>query len=309
MKRFSRNPSWLIVISLITSLLLGACSNEPTSKDTNNTKVDTVAKEKTEKKAESEEQSSVQTADEENKNEPVAEPKQSQEELAKSLGLELVTVGRVVDGDTIVTSDGRKVRFVGVNTPESTTRHEVYGKEASNYTKSKLEGKQVWLQKDVSSTDRYGRYLRIIWMGVPTNDMDEAEIRSKMFNADLVLNGYAEPSTYPPDVKYSEFFVKFAREAREANKGLWSYGADGTTKGDLDGSSTSKSSGSYSTGSSTSSGSSSSGTDASTSAGTKSEVFQNCTELRKVYPNGVPAGHPAYQAKMDRDKDNYACEQ
>ncbi|WP_423802623.1 thermonuclease family protein [Neobacillus sp. SAB-20_R2A] len=294
-----------MIISLITSLLLGACSNDTTSKETNNTKVNTVAKEKTEKKAESEKQAPAETV----KNEPVAEPKQSQEELAKSLGLELVTVGRVVDGDTIVTSDGRKVRFVGVNTPESTTRHEVYGKEASNYTKSKLEGKQVWLQKDVSSTDRYGRYLRIIWMGVPTNDMDEAEIRSKMYNADLVLNGYAEPSTYPPDVKYSEFFVKFAREAREANKGLWSYGADGTTKGDLDGSSTSKSSGSYSTGSSTSTGSTSSGTDASTSAGTNSEIFQNCTELRKVYPNGVPAGHPAYQAKMDRDKDNYACEQ
>jgi micrococcal nuclease len=38
------------------------------------------------------------------------------------------------------------------------------------------------------------------------------------------------------------------------------------------------------------------------------QIFANCTELRKVYPNGVPKGHKAYQAKMDRDKDNYACE-
>jgi hypothetical protein len=38
------------------------------------------------------------------------------------------------------------------------------------------------------------------------------------------------------------------------------------------------------------------------------EYFANCTELRKVYPNGVPAGHPAYQSKLDRDNDNYACE-
>lgn len=36
--------------------------------------------------------------------------------------------------------------------------------------------------------------------------------------------------------------------------------------------------------------------------------FANCTELRSVYPNGVPSSHPAYQSKMDRDKDNYACE-
>ncbi|WP_305880099.1 MBL fold metallo-hydrolase [Sporosarcina sp. Marseille-Q4943] len=36
--------------------------------------------------------------------------------------------------------------------------------------------------------------------------------------------------------------------------------------------------------------------------------FQNCTELRKVYPKGVGKDHPAYQPKMDRDKDGWACE-
>jgi Excalibur calcium-binding domain len=36
--------------------------------------------------------------------------------------------------------------------------------------------------------------------------------------------------------------------------------------------------------------------------------FANCTELKKVYPNGVPSTHPAYTSKMDRDNDNYACE-
>ncbi|MCY8974092.1 excalibur calcium-binding domain-containing protein [Bacillus atrophaeus] len=40
------------------------------------------------------------------------------------------------------------------------------------------------------------------------------------------------------------------------------------------------------------------------------ETFANCTELRKKYPNGVLSSrsHPAYQSKMDRDHDNYACE-
>lgn len=37
-------------------------------------------------------------------------------------------------------------------------------------------------------------------------------------------------------------------------------------------------------------------------------VFKNCTELRKVYPKGVSKKHPAYQSKMDRDKDGWACE-
>lgn len=46
---------------------------------------------------------------------------------------------------------------------------------------------------------------------------------------------------------------------------------------------------------------------ASTSSGER-EDFANCTDLRGTYPNGVPAGHPAYVPSMDRDKDNYACE-
>lgn len=41
---------------------------------------------------------------------------------------------------------------------------------------------------------------------------------------------------------------------------------------------------------------------------TSKTTFKNCTELRKVYPNGVPKGHKAYDSKMDRDKDGYACE-
>ena len=36
--------------------------------------------------------------------------------------------------------------------------------------------------------------------------------------------------------------------------------------------------------------------------------FANCTELRAVYPDGVSSSHPAYQSKMDRDKDGWACE-
>ena len=90
------------------------------------------------------------------------------------------------------------------------------------------------MQKDVSNRDRYSRYLRIVWLEVPSNDMDENEIRTKMFNAHLVLKGFAEPSTFIPDVKYRAYFVKFAREAREQHTGLWAFCDEGTTKGDLD---------------------------------------------------------------------------
>ena len=36
--------------------------------------------------------------------------------------------------------------------------------------------------------------------------------------------------------------------------------------------------------------------------------FSNCTELRKVHPNGVGSSHCAYQRKHDRDNDGWACE-
>lgn len=147
---------------------------------------------------------------------------------------EKAVVTRHVDGDTVYVKIGNKeckVRFIGINCPESTIRLDPYGKEASNYTKSKLLGKTIYLQKDVSNTDKYGRLLRYVWLQKPTS-INEKEIRSKMFNAILVINGYAQAATYPPDVKYSNYFVKFQSEARNKNIGLWGkkYSNSSTTK-------------------------------------------------------------------------------
>lgn len=289
-------------------------------KDAEKLKSEQIKKEKEEKKAkELAEQKAKEEAEEKAKLEAeakakaeeeakaIAEANAQEEAMLENLGLVAVTVGRVVDGDTIETADGQKIRFIGVNTPESTTKTETFGKEASNYTTSKLDGQKVWIQKDVSETDRYGRLLRIIWLAIPTDDMNETEIRTKMFNADLVLNGYAEPSTYPPDVKYSEYFVKFAREARESGSGLWAFGTNGTTKGDLDPKAVAKAPATTTNKSNTIT-TKPAATTTAPSSSSQPEDFANCTELRKVYPNGIPSTHPAYQSKMDRDKDDFACE-
>lgn len=144
---------------------------------------------------------------------------------------EQAKVVRVVDGDTIVVDRGRgeeKIRFVLVNTPE--TKHpkkgvEFYGKEASDFTKNTLSNKTVYLQKDVSETDKYGRLLRYIWIERPTsNEPSNEEVRTKCFNAILLAGGYANVSTFPPDLKYVDLFRQIEREAREKNLGLWSNG-------------------------------------------------------------------------------------
>jgi micrococcal nuclease len=145
----------------------------------------------------------------------------------EGINFEKAVISRVVDGDTVVLSDGKRVRFIGMDTPESTTTTEFYGKEASDYTKSQLTGKTVYLEKDVSETDRYGRLLRYVWLSLP-KEISDSEIRSKMFNAILVQEGYAQSSTYPPDVKYQEYLTRYNSEARNANKGLWNTDSSGT---------------------------------------------------------------------------------
>lgn len=157
------------------------------------------------------------------------------EEKAKQLSehYQKAKVSRVVDGDTIeVVYDGHayKLRLIGVNTPE--TKHpqkgvEFFGKEASAFTEEKLNGKDIYLEKDVSDTDRYQRLLRYVWLTPPKDPLNPTyeEVRDNSFNGVLVRDGYANASTYPPDVKYSEWFSKIEAEARNNNKGLWNESA------------------------------------------------------------------------------------
>jgi len=134
------------------------------------------------------------------------------------------TVTHVVDGDTIhaALAGGKeeKVRFIGVDTPESTREIEPYGKKAAAYTKKRLDGRKIWLEFDVEKRDRYGRLLAYIWLEKPAGT-GEKEVRAKMFNSELLLEGYAHVMTIPPNVKYTDYFAKYQLEAREANKGLW----------------------------------------------------------------------------------------
>jgi micrococcal nuclease len=159
---------------------------------------------------------------------PAQTPQPSPQASAQPpIPLSQVTVTRIVDGDTIYVrlSSGaeEKVRFIGVDTPE--TRHaskpvESYGPEAEAYTRAQLDGKQVWLELDVQERDRYGRILAYVWLS-PPSQIDDWEIRDKMFNARLLLDGYAQLATYPPNVKYVDHFRKYQAEARDGNKGLW----------------------------------------------------------------------------------------
>lgn len=117
---------------------------------------------------------------------------------------ETAVVKRVLDGDTIELIDGRKVRYVGVNSPEMTDeRPEIlcFANMAKAENIRLVEGKMVEMEKDVSDKDKYDRLLRYIW------------IDGKMVNLALVEGGFAQTATYPPDVKYKDLFLKAQKTA------------------------------------------------------------------------------------------------
>jgi len=144
--------------------------------------------------------------------------------IAERFNILKVFVSYVVDGDTIRVDINRSnvsVRLIGIDCPElSDPREQVYAEESLKYTKKRLLNKEVWLEFDVQREDRYGRLLAYVWLK-PPNKFDEEEIRKNMFNAQIILDGYAKVYTYPPNVKYTDFFVKFQREAVENKTGLW----------------------------------------------------------------------------------------
>ena len=134
---------------------------------------------------------------------------------------------RAVDGDTaVVRIDGqeKRVRFLGVDTPETVHPNkpvQFYGKEASSFTKESLNGRRVWLEYDSNPQDRYGRHLAYIWLNNPKT-INESTIRESMFNAKLLLGGYAKVMIIRPNKRYESEFRKFQDEARNKKLGVWS---------------------------------------------------------------------------------------
>lgn len=130
---------------------------------------------------------------------------------------EEVMVLKVVDGDTFSIAGGERVRMIGIDTPETVDPRRAvgcFGKEASNETKKLIEGKNVFLSKDVSDKDSFGRLLRYVYLKNENNQLI-------FINEYLVRNGYARVATFPPDVKFQELFLQAEKEAREERVGLW----------------------------------------------------------------------------------------
>ena len=194
----------------------------------------------------------------------------------------------VVDGDTIkIMYKGRKetVRFILIDTPETKDPKkciQLFGAEASNFTKNALLNKEVKVELGVDTRDQYGRLLAYVY------------IKDVMFNKTLLEKGLARVAIYKPNTKYLVELQGVEKVAKGKKSGIWSSvnarnGACAPKVVPVPKPKITKPA-------------------PKPIAPAKAEVFKNCTELRKKYPSGVAKGHRAYQSKMDRDNDSWACE-
>jgi len=120
--------------------------------------------------------------------------------------MEQALVVRVIDGDTIELQDGSRVRYLGIDTPET---GEPYYSEATARNKELVEGKVVNLQKGKRDRDEYDRLLRYVY------------VDGVFVNAELVAQGYAMAYIFDPDERYSQVLVQLEQYAKLRNIGVW----------------------------------------------------------------------------------------
>jgi len=130
----------------------------------------------------------------------------------------LVHIRHVVDGDTVETQRGSRIRYIGIDTPE--TRHksagvwvydpEPFAGEAARLNRRLVEGRKVRLEHDVESQDKYGRQLAYVFLEDGT-----------FVNLVLVREGLARVLMIPPNTRYAEEFGQAEARARMQRKGIW----------------------------------------------------------------------------------------
>jgi micrococcal nuclease len=127
-------------------------------------------------------------------------------------------VHHIIDGDTIELVNGKKVRYTGIDTPETRKRvgrdwvedPEEYAISAKNFNEELVAANNVRLEFDESAKDKYGRWLAYVYTD---NGM--------MANEELLREGLATVYTFPPNTKYYKRFLEAQEEAKNNKRGMW----------------------------------------------------------------------------------------
>lgn len=138
-------------------------------------------------------------------------PTTATQPVSSTAGTAEFMVRSITDGDTLVLSDGRRLRLAQVDAPET---NECFGSESTKALSALAAGKTVTLRRPPTgpATDRYGRTLADVYVG------------GASVNEALVRNGDAEwyESFAHEDANLAERLRNAENEAKEARRGLWS---------------------------------------------------------------------------------------
>jgi len=122
-------------------------------------------------------------------------------------------VSRIIDGDTIVLSNGQRVRYLGIDCPElhrANQPPECGAAEATEENRKIIGSSRVRLETDITDKDAYGRLLRFVYT------------ESGVFvNYEMVRRGWAQVFSLPPDVRRQAEIIEAQSLARQENLGLW----------------------------------------------------------------------------------------
>ncbi|OQK17738.1 hypothetical protein AU255_07700 [Methyloprofundus sedimenti] len=124
-------------------------------------------------------------------------------------------VQKVYDGDTVLLSDGRKIRLLGINTPEiehADQAEQAGGEVARQWLTQQLLNTRVRLEFDSEKRDKYKRHLAHIFTE-----------QGLHLNRELVRLGYASTSIYPPNLKYVAELLAAQQVAETGRLGIWQY--------------------------------------------------------------------------------------
>jgi len=126
-------------------------------------------------------------------------------------------VQRVIDGDTIRLQNGKLVRYIGIDSPETRKRAggvwhyapELYALDAKRLNSELVGGGRVELEFDEEKYDKYGRWLAYVYAN------------NKMVNEEILKAGYAKILMIPPNTKYYHKLKMAEAEAKKNKLGIW----------------------------------------------------------------------------------------
>lgn len=124
----------------------------------------------------------------------------------------LFSIKKVQGGDSLTLENGQRVRLLGLNAPEVSSRYgeaEPLGNAARDWLDNSVSAGQVELEYDQQKQDHYQRQLAYLWLADET-----------LLNEQILRQGLASLTLRPPNLKYADRFIAAQQHAIERQVGI-----------------------------------------------------------------------------------------